>query len=313
VSAGYRPAQQRPAPSRGAVRLSWTLGALTFLTTALTGALYFTRAGEAAVERIATHGLAALPAAFGSTALAGLPFAASLMLFFLCHELGHFIACRRYGVACTPPYFIPAPLLLFGTLGAVIRIRGPIPDRRVLFDIGMAGPFAGFPVALALVVIGLLRADEGALPEPGSPVFGHSLLTLAVARSLGIGAGSAWLPEDPVLVAGWVGLLATAMNLVPAGQLDGGHAAFALAPHYHRIVSVGAGVFIASLALARLALFGEYSAWSVWAVIVLLFGRRHPPVMYPSSGIGRTRQLAAAAGVVVLVLCFMPHPLAIIP
>jgi membrane-associated protease RseP (regulator of RpoE activity) len=294
-----------------ALLLAWTLAVATLLATTLTGGLYFSGAAEPALASVAERGLVAVPAAILKLAWAGLPFALSLMAFFLAHELGHFFACRHYGVACTPPYFIPAPLLLFGTLGAVIRIRSPIPSRRVLFDVGMAGPLAGFPVAALLTLFGLVQG--GVPPASGDPAFGHSLLTLLLSRVAGDASGPVFLVENQLIVAGWVGILATAMNLIPAGQLDGGHIAYAIAPRGHRLVSLLAGMFLAGIAVGRPLLYGEYSAWTVWALIVLLVGRRHPPVLDPRESIGTGRGILTVIGLIVLSLCLMPHPLSIAP
>ncbi|MGC2648671.1 MAG: site-2 protease family protein, partial [Candidatus Sulfotelmatobacter sp.] len=177
--------------------------------------------------------------------LGGLPFMATLMLFFLAHEMGHYLSCRRYGVYATLPFFIPVPIGV-GTMGAIILIRSRIRSRTALFDIGIAGPIAGFAVALVALVISLtwskpmhfaLGPDDYQLGYPLIFHILHRLLTLA-----GLIQGPSTVPLDrmlvhPTAIAAWVGMLATSLNLLPGGQLDGGHIIFSIAPRAHKFVS----------------------------------------------------------------------------
>jgi len=177
--------------------------------------------------------------------LGGLPFMATLMLFFLAHEMGHYLYCRRYGVYATLPFFIPVPTPI-GTMGAVILIRSRIRSRTALFDIGIAGPIAGFVVAFAVLVVSLAwsRPMRSAL-GPEDYQLGYPLIFQVVHRFLvatGLVHGAAALPLDHVLlhptaIAAWVGMLATSLNLLPGGQLDGGHIVFSIAPRTHKFVS----------------------------------------------------------------------------
>lgn len=307
VPLGPWEAPPAPAPRRRRFPLlnAVLLGA-TVVTTLLAGAA-FSEDGAAALARLASGRLSA----FGDVAAAAWPYSAALMGFFLAHEMGHYLACRAYGVACTLPFFIPAPpFFLFGTFGAVIRIKGAIRDRRALFDIGVAGPLAGFAVSVPVLVVGLLRSRVvGAPPSGPAWIFGDSLLTWALQSLLYPDLGGADLEADPVFLAGWLGVLATAMNLIPAGQFDGGHIVYALWPRAHRAISLASGLFLASLVVTRSLVYGEVSAWSAWAVVVLVFGRRHPFV--PGGRPGGGRLAVAAAALAILLLCFIPNPLGI--
>ncbi len=284
------------------------LAGLTFLTCAVAGGL-LSREGVIALERLVTGPLAEGPVRFLQLVVAGLPYAVALMGFFLAHEGGHWLACRIYGVDASPPWFIPAPTLI-GTFGAVIRIRGPIPHRRALFDIGIAGPLSGFAVALPVLALGILRSDvvPATPPAPGTILFGDSLLTRLLIAWLRPEALRGDLVADPLFIAGWVGLLATAMNLVPAGQFDGGHVLYALFPRAHRTVSLGTATFLSSLVAFRWILHGRISAWIVWAGVTWLLGRNHPPVPWWPARLGRGRILLAWLALAILVLCFMPDP-----
>lgn len=246
----------------------------------------------------------------------GFAYALAVAAFFLAHEMGHYLACRFYRVEATLPYYIPAPLLFyFGTLGAVIRIKGRIPSRKVLFDIGIAGPLAGFVVAVPLLVFGVFRASVAppGHAASGAPNLGDSLLTYALVTWLRPEARSMELLVGPVFMAGWLGLLATAMNLIPAGQFDGGHIAYALAPRWHRVIGMASAGFLCALVAVRGLVYHELSAWMLWAVILLWFGRRHPALPYEEGPLGPGRALLALIAALILILCFMPQPLSISP
>src|SRR6202047_5189873 len=177
--------------------------------------------------------------------LGGLPFMATLMLFFLAHEMGHYLYCRRYGVFATLPFFIPMPTPI-GTMGAVILIRSRIRSRTALFDIGIAGPIAGFIVGLAVLVVSLAwsKPMQAGLGQPDYEL-GYPLIFKIVYRLLaasGVIRGPAALTlggilVHPTTIAAWVGMLATSLNLLPGGQLDGGHIIFSIAPQAHKLVS----------------------------------------------------------------------------
>ena len=234
----------------------------------------------------------------------GIPFAAALLLILLTHEMGHFVYCVRNRVYATLPYFLPIPTPI-GTLGAFIRIRSPIRSRAALFDIGIAGPIAGFVVAVAVLVAAFLLSPALPAAVPPSQVqFGNPLifhLVHAILAGMGmVPAPLGSLHLHPVAMAAWVGMLATALNLLPGGQLDGGHIVYALWPRAHRWWTRGT-------ALVLLPMGFLWQGWLMWAAILLVTGVRHPPVP-PFPGLSRGRRLLAVLGLLILLLTFMPAP-----
>src|SRR6476661_6376959 len=216
----------------------------------------------------------------GRHLLLGVPFSLTLMSILLAHEMGHYLYCLRYRISATLPFFIPFPTLI-GTLGAFIRIRSPLRSRAILFDIGIAGPIAGFAVALPVLFFSLGHSHVApfgvALPriQLGYPlIFGLVQKGLAVMNPLNPVASVplSRLYLSPVAIAAWVGMFATSLNLLPGGQLDGGHIVFAVSPHSHRTISR-----ITILALIPLALF-FWTGWIVWAILLRVSGMRHPAV-----------------------------------
>ena len=249
--------------------------------------------------------LVANPALF----LRGLPFAAALVTILLVHELGHYLTCLRYRVSASLPYFLPAPLLSpVGTFGAFIRIRSRFPDRRALFDIGASGPWAGFVVALAATVIGLTHSTVLATPQEWHGfACGDSLLTAFLIRVV-LHVDSATVLLHPVAFAGWFGLFVTSLNLLPVGQLDGGHVLYA---------TLGRPTpRIAALLIAFLVWLGVrgYPGWLLWAVIITVFlSLGHPPTDDDRRPLDPARRLAALATLVVFVLTFVPEPFKFVP
>jgi membrane-associated protease RseP (regulator of RpoE activity) len=223
------------------------------------------------------------------------------------HEMGHYIACRWYGVRATLPYFIPFPLAL-GTFGAVIKIKSPIPSRRALFDIGIAGPLAGFVFAMPAAFIGHYFATPASLSEvsAGAITFNDPLLFQFLLRALNL---PATLEPNPVWLAAWLGVFMTAMNLLPIGQLDGGHVTYAVfGRRGHRLTAWASyGVVIA------LAVFSIKSGawnWVVIAALLTLFIRvGHPPVGDEDEPLGLARILVAIIGLLIFVLSFIPVPI----
>jgi Zn-dependent protease len=235
----------------------------------------------------------------------GLPFSLTLLAILLSHEMGHFLYARRHRVNASLPFVLPAPTLS-GTAGAVIRLRSRIPNRAALMDIGISGPIAGFVVALPLTFMGLLLSREDSIAAAGtlihfqSPLAMHALHLMATRVHPQTPALDVMLPH-PVLLASWVGLFITCLNLIPAGQLDGGHVLYASAPRAHRSVTF---IVIGLLVLAGIFL---WIGWLLWAAILLLPAMRHPRVsIHPDLPPGR-RWLAPVA-IAIFLLCAEPSP-----
>jgi len=234
--------------------------------------------------------------------LSGL-YAAVLMTILLAHELGHYLTCRRHGLSATPPFFIPAPTLI-GTLGAFIKIRTPIGRKRVLFDVGIAGPLAGFVFALPAMGFGLaLSKVVPSLPREESILFGEPLLLKLFGVLFLKNPGPGYdIVLHPVAFAGWVGILVTALNLLPLGQLDGGHIAYAvLGPRARPLARLVLVLFLV------LAVF-VWAGWLIWFLLVLLLGVEHPRVADEDVPLNRGRKALFVAAAVILALSFIPAP-----
>jgi membrane-associated protease RseP (regulator of RpoE activity) len=232
--------------------------------------------------------------------LLGLPFSLTLMFILFAHEMGHYLYARHYRVHATPPFFVPFPSLI-GTLGAFIRIKSPIPSRAALFDIGIAGPIAGFIPACIALVVGLSLSHP--IPAPQGDYFeiGFPLVFNLAARLLNITAPLSLLSLHPIAVAAWVGMFATSLNLLPGGQLDGGHIVFSVSPRLHRWASI--------LTVLALIPLGKYfwNGWFLWAVMLAVTWR-HPNVpRYPS--VSGRRRWTAMFGLLILILTFTRVPL----
>jgi membrane-associated protease RseP (regulator of RpoE activity) len=246
-----------------------------------------------------------------SRLLLGVPFSASLLLILLTHEMGHYFYCRYHGVYATLPFFIPAPTLI-GTLGAVIRIKSPIRSRAALFDIGIAGPIAGFVAAVITLAVALL------LSKPMAPSMGrsyvqmgyplilkatHSLLSMVLPNYAIASLPISRVYLHPTAVAALVGMFATALNLLPSGQLDGGHIVYALWPRAHRFFS-----WITILVLVGLGQL--YLGWRVWAALLIVMNivtwRQRQAPEYPALPTGRLP--LALIGLVMLLLTFTVAP-----
>jgi membrane-associated protease RseP (regulator of RpoE activity) len=238
----------------------------------------------------------------------GLSYSLPLLGILLLHEMGHFLACRRHGIDATLPHFIPAPTLI-GTFGAFIKIRSPFSSKKALFDVGLAGPLAGFLAALPVIALGI---SWSRLVEKGSLVggvsLGEPLLFTLLARLVhgDVPAGRELLVH-PMAFAGWFGLLATSFNLFPIGQLDGGHILYAVLGKRR---ALAAGVISIAVLVALGILF--WQGWLLWALMATLIGLRHPPV-FETERLDRRRRALAAAALLIFVLSFTPAPLAIAP
>ena len=235
---------------------------------------------------------------------AGLPFSLTLMAILLAHEMGHYLACRYYRVDASLPYFMPAPTVI-GTLGAFIRIRSPIYSKRVLFDVGIAGPLAGFVILLPVLGIGLaLSKILPGIGARGDVVFGTPPLMWILEKAIFPGVPVPDVYLHPVARGAWVGILGTALNLLPIGQLDGGHILYSFVGERHRTISK---VFI----IALVPLGTLYWPWFVWAAVLLLFGLRHPAV-FDSSRLSPGRRRLGYIALAIFGLCFMAAPIVIL-
>jgi membrane-associated protease RseP (regulator of RpoE activity) len=243
----------------------------------------------------------------------GLTFSLSALFILLCHELGHYIACRLYRLPSTLPYFLPVPIN-FGTFGAFIRIRAPIRTKRELFDVGVAGPIAGFVALIPFLLYGIAHSQP--VPLVRAPDSLATAAVLAPGRCLAIvlatrllhgplPAGT-YLNLHPTALAAWFGLLATSINLLPLGQLDGGHILYAATGRLQRRLALPLW-----LALGLAGFF--WPGWLLWCLIVLLIGLYHPPVRDERIPLDRKRQLLAWLALVMLILSFMPVPIDEIP
>jgi membrane-associated protease RseP (regulator of RpoE activity) len=280
------------------------LFALTIATTTIVGAAQY--AGFLDDFR----GSTALPMPFAALLVRGIWYSGTILAILGCHELGHYFACRYYDVDASLPFFIPVPFLLTGTMGAFIRIREPIPQKRMLFDIGIAGPIAGFLVAVPALFIGIglshlvpLPADQSNMMELGEPL----LFKLASWLLWGTQPDGYSLNMHPMAFAAWFGLLATALNLFPMGQLDGGHISYAvLGSRFSTYLT-----FITVAAAMGLAWFA--SSWIIWTLLtiamLIAFGPRHPRVFDEEVPLDRTRLLLALFAVAMFALCFTPAPI----
>ncbi|HUQ88710.1 MAG TPA: site-2 protease family protein [Vicinamibacterales bacterium] len=240
--------------------------------------------------------------------LHGLWYSLTILAILGCHEMGHYVACLRYNVIATRPFFLPAPVLT-GTLGAFIRIKSRIPNKTALFDIGIAGPIAGFVVAVPALFIGLLLSRIDKLPEDSSNLIelGEPMLfKFAAWLVFGHVADGYSINMHPMAFAAWFGLLATALNLFPIAQLDGGHISYAVLGARSTVVTI---VMIGvAIGLAFMS-----TSWIVWTVLLIVMiatlGPRHPPTLYDDEPLGKGRVMLAVVAMVILVLCFSPVPI----
>ncbi len=234
--------------------------------------------------------------------LAGIPYAFTLLTILMAHELGHFFACRYYRISVSYPYFIPAPTLI-GTFGAFIRIRSPIYNRKALFDVGLAGPVVGFLFAIPALAIAI--AYSRVVPSTGAPpslAFGTPLVMRFLLALMRPGVAPSDLLLHPMGRAAWVGIFVTALNLLPGGQLDGGHILYAVASNYHRKITV-----LVALLLVPLGYY-FWAGWYVWAGLLLALGFRHPPLVYRHEPLDRRRVIWTGVAMLIFILSFMPLP-----
>ncbi|MGQ9494027.1 MAG: site-2 protease family protein [Anaerolineae bacterium] len=240
--------------------------------------------------------------------LAGLPFAFGLLTILVAHELGHYLTARRMGVATSLPYFIPMPLNFFGTMGAIIRTRAPMRNRRQVLAIGAAGPLAGLIVAIPVLVFGLLRSQVLPIPRRPGIIMEGNFLLYALLKFL---VFRRFLPSHgydvflhPTAFGAWAALLVTGLNLTPAGQLDGGHVAYALLGKHARWLSRLA-------VIVALALGMVWSGWFLFSLLLLAFGQRHADPLDDVTSLTTKEKLFAIFMLLVFVLLFTPVPLTV--
>lgn len=243
--------------------------------------------------------------------VSGITFSASLLAILFSHEMGHYLACRYYGVNATLPFFIPAPpFFLAGTFGAFIKIRTAIPTRRALFDIGLAGPLAGFLIAIPVSIFGLITLQPPVHNAGVGITFNDPLLFRLLAWVMRIHLASD-SPINPYYMAGWLGLLVTSLNLMPVGQLDGGHGTFSVfGQRAHAVIGRVAFVTVAVLALLGFWWHGSPSGFLYAILLAVMLRIKHPApaVMEP---LGVKRILIAVVTLIVFALCFTPFPISL--
>lgn len=248
-----------------------------------------------------------------STTLAGLwwepdlagaiGFAVAVLAIMTSHEMGHYLACRYYGIPVSLPYFVPG-VPPFGTFGAVIRIRGAIPNRKALFDVAAAGPLAGFAVALVVMALGLHGARPVETNGEGTSL-GSPLIALALERLFAPPAKD--LEVGGLYAAGLFGMLLTSLNLFPVGQLDGGHTVYAVFRRWHRTLSYATiGLLVSFSAYQGIALHA-FPQYTVWVVVLIVLRDRHPRLLDETSGLGRARPLIALLLLVIFLVAFVPR------
>jgi membrane-associated protease RseP (regulator of RpoE activity) len=234
----------------------------------------------------------------------GVPFSFTLLVILMAHEMGHYVACRIYGINASYPYFIPAPTL-FGTFGAFIRIRSPITTRRALFDVGIAGPIVGFLIAAPAMAFAVASSKIVPDAQNGADIiFGDPPLVRILKAFFHPHIEPGWVLLHPIGWAAWIGMFATALNLLPVWQLDGGHILFSLAPEKHRQASLAVALFLVGLGIYA------WHGWLIWGFIltILSLRYRHPPFYDPWETLDPKRRALAVVAILIFLLCFTPWP-----
>ena len=277
---------------------------------------------------------------FGGAIVSAISFSAALLFILGSHEMGHYYYGKKYGVDITPPYFIPAPPFIspIGTFGAFIKIKSPISTKRALFDIGIAGPLAGIIATVPVLIIGIKLSSIVEMSqhvEDGGLVLGTPII-MSIFSDIFFGP----IPEGfdlflhPVAFAGWVGLFVTALNLIPSGQLDGGHITYALfSKKLHRYISLVMIVLLIIFGIGTeilleagkdslgsgfiwfsqsIPVFEGWPGWILWAVLLIFMGTRHPPTMYEETDLSWERKLLGFISLLIFIGCFTPVPIKIV-
>ncbi len=234
---------------------------------------------------------------------AGITFSFSIMAILTCHELGHYFVSRQAGMITSLPYFIPVPFHFIGTFGAVIRMKSIVPSRSTLLKVGMAGPIAGFLVALPITIIGISLSTVKVVPEAGGFLkLGNSLLFYILTKIMHPHiAPNADLYLHPMAFAGWLGFLVTSMNLIPVGQLDGGHIAFSIFLKKRKYIYPL--IFGALIGLGFL-----WPGWLIWALLAFIFARRDTTIQDSITPLTKPEKLSALLPLIILFLTFIPQP-----
>jgi Zn-dependent protease len=304
------------APTKSDARINAVLLGLTIFSTMLAGTILYAETSALGRQLLSRAGdpLEALWIVLRTPQLwlIGLPYAAALLSILGVHEMGHYIAARRHKADVTLPYFIPMPIGL-GTMGAVIRLKSPIKNRRQLFDIGVAGPLAGLAVAVPLLIIGLATSPVVYIgrPIPGGQE-GNSILYLLlklITKGQILPGGGYDVSINALAFAGWFGLIVTMINLLPIGQLDGGHITFSLFGRAQWKIAVVAQVLLLLGGLYLAFTTREFlNVWLLWAVLAQVFGLRHPPPLDDLTPLDRKRRLIGYATIMIFFLILTPLP-----
>jgi membrane-associated protease RseP (regulator of RpoE activity) len=279
---------------------------LTVVTTTLVGAAqyasYRIESGQLPDRIVATDYLPG-----------GLWYSLTILAILGAHEMGHYLMCRRHQIDATLPYFLPIPLPLTGTLGAFIKIREPFRNRRALFDIGVAGPIAGFVVLIPLLFLG--TAMSPAATPPSDPTEGRVVIQLGEPLLFQFAewviwgnVNRDWINLHPMAFGAWFGLIATALNLMPFGQLDGGHVSYAVLGRRSTLVSL---VTVSAALGLTFVSSSWYAAAGLMVLMLVVFGPRHPRVVDEYEELGRPRLITAVFAAVIFILCFTPAPIEI--
>ena len=302
--------------TRSDPRINAVLLGLTIISTILAGTLLYAATSEVGQQLLGRVGdpLQAMLIILRTPQLwlIGLPYAAALLSILGVHEMGHYVAARRHKADVTLPYFIPMPIGL-GTMGAVIRLKSPIKNRKQLFDIGVAGPLAGLAVAVPLLIIGLATSPVVFIgrPIPGGQE-GNSILYLLlklITKGQILPSGGYDVSINAIAFAGWFGLIVTMINLLPIGQLDGGHIIFSLFGRAQWKIAIAAQVLLLLGGLYLAFTTREFlNVWLLWAILAQVFGLRHPPPLDDLTPLDRKRRLIGYATIVIFFLILTPLP-----
>ncbi len=293
--------------NRRGIMSSSGIHVLLFILTVITTILAGIQLAVVDPEAIISNGFFGYFNANPDVLISGIGYSVSILLILGFHEMGHYYHCRKYGINATLPYFIPAPPFIFlvGTFGAVIKIKSPINYRKPLVEIGAAGPIASFLLSIPITVIGL-KLSRIVIAEPAgqSLIFGESILFKLLSRLV---FGNSLPPESsiylhPLAFAGWFGFFATALNLIPIGQLDGGHLVYSLlGRHYNKFSKIA---FFLIIPLGIL-----WPGWFIWAIMLIIIGLKHPRVYDEDKPLTAREKLLIGVNIVIFILCFIPKPI----